>query len=254
MPIIVVVAGVVLILVGFLVYAQLSRASPSVPGATNQDTQAVAHVVTSVPPAVYDQVGAGAQGNPLKTSGAAQGPGEPTVYYVGAASCPFCAAERWALVAALARFGQVSGLALSSSSSTDVFPNTPTFSLVGTTLTSPYVKFVEAETQDRDQKPLQSPTAQASELMTKYDAQGSIPFVMIGDLYYRVGAGYDPSVLNGMSWTQIAADLSNPNSTVSKAIIGTSNVLSAAICRTTGGQPQSVCGSVAIKQISLPGR
>src|SRR5438876_6623085 len=36
--------------------------------------------------------------------------GKPVVLYVGAQYCPFCAAERWALVLALSRFGHWAGL------------------------------------------------------------------------------------------------------------------------------------------------
>ena len=68
---------------------------------------------TSVPASTLDTVGAGSGvtappeikgGTPL-TSG-----GKPEVLYMGAEYCPFCAAERWAMVVALSRFGTFSGL------------------------------------------------------------------------------------------------------------------------------------------------
>ena len=36
--------------------------------------------------------------------------GKPLVFFMGAEWCPFCASERWALVAATSRFGKWTGL------------------------------------------------------------------------------------------------------------------------------------------------
>ena len=36
--------------------------------------------------------------------------GKPEVLYMGAEYCPYCAAERWAMIVALSRFGTFSGL------------------------------------------------------------------------------------------------------------------------------------------------
>ena len=55
------------------------------------------------------------------------------------------------------------------------------------------------------------------------------------------GASYNPGVLDGLSWSTIAADLSNPNSPVAKAVDGTANYITAAICKMTGNQPASAC-------------
>ena len=48
-------------------------------------------------------------------------------------------------------------------------------------------------------------------------------------------------MLAGLSWSTIAADLSNPNSAVAKAVDGTANYITAAICKMTGNQPASAC-------------
>jgi hypothetical protein len=58
------------------------------------------------------------------------------------------------------------------------------------------------------------------------------------------GASYDPAVLAGLSWATIATDLHNPSSPVTKAIGGTANYITAAICKMTGNQPASACTSV----------
>ena len=56
-----------------------------------------------------------------------------------------------------------------------------------------------------------------------------------------IGARYDPGVLAGLTWATIAADLHNPNSAVAKAVDGTANYITAAICKLTGNQPASAC-------------
>jgi hypothetical protein len=48
-------------------------------------------------------------------------------------------------------------------------------------------------------------------------------------------------VLAGLSWSKIAADLHDPNTAVAKAVNGTANYITAAICKMTGNQPASAC-------------
>ena len=40
--------------------------------------------------------------------------------------------------------------------------------------------------------------------------QGAIPFVDYGNRFLTVGASNNPSVLAGLTWAQITADLHNP--------------------------------------------
>jgi hypothetical protein len=56
-------------------------------------------------------------------------------------------------------------------------------------------------------------------------------------------------VLQGLSWSQIASDLSDPNSNVTQAIVGNANILTAAICTATNNQPQSVCSASYIQSL-----
>jgi len=56
-----------------------------------------------------------------------------------------------------------------------------------------------------------------------------------------IGASYDATILSGLKWDQIASDLNNPDSPVAKAINGTANHITAAICKMTGNQPASAC-------------
>jgi len=188
--------------------------------------------------------------------------------YMGAEYCPYCAAERWAMVVALSRFGTFSGLTTTHSASVDgqgqqeVFPNTSTWTFHNASYTSPYLVFqhVEENTNVPDSSTggytnLETPTAAQNALISKYDnapyskAQaGSIPFIDFGNKYMIVGASYTPQVLAGKSWAQIAAALKTPTSPIAKAVDGTANYITASICEMTNNQPASACTS-AVKAL-----
>jgi hypothetical protein len=93
---------------------------------------------------------------------------------------------------------------------------------------------------------LQTPTAAQTALLTKYDSAngGAIPFIDYGNKLSSVGATYDPGVLAGLTWSQIAGDLHNPDSPVAKGALGAANYTIAAICALTGDQPASACTPV----------
>jgi hypothetical protein len=61
------------------------------------------------------------------------------------------------------------------------------------------------------------------------------------------GASYDPQVLAGQDWSEIAAGLSDPSNPVTQAILTTGNYMSAGICQASKGQPGSVCQSSGVK-------
>ncbi len=246
-----VVAGIALLVGAFLLIRWYTTPVPPPP--LNVDaTQKVVAAITSIPASELDAVGKGSANNVIKpVSGSAlTGPtGHPEVFYLGAEYCPYCAAERWPLIIALSRFGSFTGLKTTTSSSSDVYPNTPTFTFHGATYTSQYVDFVSVETTDRDRNPLESPTAAQQALVNQYDTSGSIPFVDFGNRYAFSGAMYLPDVLSGMSWQAVADTLLQPDSNQAKAILGSANLITAAVCRLTSDQPASVCSSATVQAI-----
>jgi hypothetical protein len=251
--------ALVLVLAGVLVVIRPGQSpATSAPAGGSSGTaaqdRAVAGAVMTVPAATFNAVGAGTaaglstiSGQPTLTSD-----GKPEVLYIGGEFCPYCAAERWALAAALSRFGTFTGLGLIHSSPTDVYASTPTLSFYKSAYTSTYVSFTPVEwfgEKDDASTPfghvyLQQPTAAQEALFDKY-AAGSIPFVDIGD-HYLTGVQYVPSALQGMTWSQVAAAMRDPASTVAKDIDGAANVLTAAICTMTHGQPAGVCSSAGV--------
>ena len=237
-------------------------------GPTGAALASVVSDVTSVPASTLDKINNGSgqvtskpaaikNGTPLTANG------KPEMLYMGAEYCPYCAAERWSMIVALSRFGTFSGLTTTHSASVngngqnEPYPNTPTWTFHGSTYTSKYLTFtpVEMETNIPDSSTggyttLQTPTKEQQALLTKYDAPpyvassdqaGAIPFIYFGGKYLSIGASYDATTLSGLKWDQIAADLNNPDSPVAKAINGTANHITAAICKMTGNQPASAC-------------
>lgn len=215
-----------------------------------------------VPPATLDAVGVGTANNPPSkinapplTSG-----GKPEVLYVGAEYCPYCAAERWAVAVALSRFGTLNGVGLTTSSAIDVDPSTPTLSFHKATLTSSTISFVGyEETTNKSTadgsgyEPLDTLSTADAKLVQTYDyppyvsSKGAIPFIDIGGTYVQSGAAYDPGLLAGKTHAQIAAALSDPTNPIAKAVNGSANALTAAICATTNQQPSNVCGAAGVK-------
>jgi hypothetical protein len=230
------------------------------PGTTMLSPQVLAAL--SVPTATLDAVGSPSSvALPTKTSSTngailKDSAGKPLVTYIGAEYCPYCAAERWALAVALSRFGTFENLHGTHSSDTDQYPGTQTLSFYGSTYDSAYVDFqaVEETTNQPDvdggYQALQTPTAAQSALMAKYDAEGSIPFLDIANRYVVTGSSFSPQVLQGLSRSQIAADLSDSHSAVGQAIDGAANDITAAIASVTGNQPASVGSSATIAAIA----
>ena len=68
-------------------------------------------------------------------------------------------------------------------------------------------------------------------------SKGAIPFVYLGGHYLITGASALPSVLTGKSWATIATSLHDPSNPVAKAVNGTANFITAAICKMTSNQP-----------------
>jgi len=235
-------------------------------GPTGSALAAVVDKVTSVPASTLDTVGKGGFAGKVQTLTGNPKPltanGKPELLYMGAEFCPYCGAMRWGLIVALSRFGTFSGLATVHSAvsngggGAEPDPNTPTWTFLHAKYSSPYLNFtsVEESTNIPDPSngaytPLQTPTSAQQAIINKYDVapytteNGAIPFLDFGNKYVSIGTPYDPGVLAGLSWSTIAADLSNPSSPVAQAVDGTANYITAAICKMTGNQPASACTS-----------
>ena len=224
-------------------------------------SDAVTRSVTAVPAAVLDQIGRGSVNTlprPIVGQPALTSAGKPLVVYLGAEYCPFCAAQRWGVVVALARFGSFADLGATHSASADIYPDTATLSFHGATYASPYLVFEGVEMQSNSRAgstyaTLDTPSGAQRQLLRTYDAPpyvaadaaGSIPFIDFGNRYVASGASISPQLLAGLSAEQIAAALADPASPIAKGIDGSANVITAVLCQLTDQQPATVCGSPA---------
>ena len=254
------VLAVIAIVVAFIVVKSMS--SPATPPSSAARTPlpaSVAKNITGVPASALAAVGKGSVitssppvtkvTGPLLTSN-----GKPEMLYIGAEYCPYCAAMRWSMAVALSRFGTLSTpLHGIHSASNDAFPDTATLTFYKTGYNSKYLTFTPVENLTVDHSLLQSPTAQQNQIWARYEPdpqQRGYPFIDIGNRYVIKGPIYDPGVLKGLTWSQIAADLQNPSSPVAQGVLGAANYITAAICKTTNNQPASVCAAPSIKAVA----
>src|SRR5579871_3821571 len=144
-PIVALAAGAIIFIIGGLIVAKLvTGGAPAAQDTGGAVSPTVAQELANVPWTVGNSVGKGSatglpspvSGEPLRGAG-----GQPQIAYFGAEYCPFCAAQRWAMIVALDRFGTFSNLHTARSASDDVYASTPTFSFYGSSFQSDYVDF-----------------------------------------------------------------------------------------------------------------
>jgi hypothetical protein len=235
---------------------------------TTAATATLTKTLATIPSGTYDSRTVVPPGNPptllTGSSPMTQG-GKPRVLYIGAEYCPYCAAERWAVVSALSRFGTFTGLGETTSSHIDVYPDTPTLSFHGATYTSKYLVFKGYETQSNQVKgssyaPLDKLSTADGTLFDKYDfppyftSKGAIPFIDFGGKYATQGASYTPQLFAGLTHQKVADEIVDPATDISRSVIGTANVFTAAICQLTHDKPANVCTTAGVQAaaVSLP--
>lgn len=256
--------ALVLVIVIVLVVIKLTGTSTvptsSAPAPPTPAPPTIVHAVTSIPASVYDAVGItspdAAVAPPVLLHGqpALSREGKPEVLFVGDEFCPYCAAERWALVAALSRFGTFSVLDQTQSGSNEAFPGTPTFTFAGARYSSKYVA-VDLVEHYGDQKNgagtayavLQRLTNTERSLMSTYDRVtpavpgGVVPFVDVANEAVVAGGSFSPSIFEQLSVTDIANGLTDPKDPATQAIVTAANYLAAVICQADGQLPTNVC-------------
>jgi pimeloyl-ACP methyl ester carboxylesterase len=232
----------VLAVVVALVAVKLTSTPARLVASESPASSVVVRQVTTVPVAVLTRVNPGQEITPLqavKTSGPPlRIDGKPAIVFVSEESCPFCAAERWSLAVALSHFGIWSHLGTTTSSATDVYPDTATLSFRTAHYQSTELTLRTTELTDNAGRPLQAQTPLDTSLIGTFDVppyvnsadqSGAVPFLDIDNRYVLAGAQYDPQILAGLSAAQISGQLSNPASPVATAIDGSAQVIVAAI-------------------------
>jgi hypothetical protein len=252
-PIIGTLVVIVAVVVGFILASANSNSADAQIG--KPVDPAILNKVVSISPSVLAAVGTGKLIPPYyKISGPALSlNGKPEVLYIGGEFCPYCAADRWSMVNALSRFGTFSHLSYMRSAATD--QNLVTFTFRGSSYSSKYIAFKGVENADRNDQQLEPLTPQEQQLLSTLGHNG-YPFVDIAGQYANDApnaypSGFDPGVLSGKSWTQVASALSDPSNTITQDVVGNANYLTAAICKVTGGKPASACNTPTIRNIKI---
>ena len=262
--------------VGLVTYALTHVSSPTAPALPAVTSPAVLATLSSVPTSTFDAAGATVPGTALTEPTVLSGQppltvdGKPEVLFVGAEYCPFCAAERWPLVVALARFGKFTALHDAVSSAQTVFPSTATFSFVGVAYTSRWVALTGVELFS-DQAgpngtflrltrltPAQAAVVARTAPLAGGLSAGGTPFLDVAGRLATTTSGFSPALLADQSQAQIADAVASPAPTSStggadpttpptgQAVLAVANQLSAGICAATGQQPASVCQSKGV--------
>ena len=263
--------------VGLVTYALTHVVSPTTPAPPAVTSPAVLATLSKIPAATFDEVGVTASGTtitpPVVLSGAPplSLDGKPEVLFVGGEFCPFCAAERWPLVVALARFGRFTALHDTVSSNQTEFAGTPTFSFVGVAYSSPWVALTGVELYSDQTGPngafqrLTRLTPAQAAVVARTAPQvgglsaGGVPFLDVAGRLATATSGCSPALLAGQSQAQIAAAVADPQSATpatttgstpaaptGQAVLAVANELSAGICSATGQQPAAVCRSKGV--------
>ncbi|HEY8139772.1 MAG TPA: DUF929 family protein [Nitrososphaera sp.] len=175
--------------------------------------------------------------------------GKSLVFFMGAGFCPYCAAERWAIVAALSKFGTWEGIVEDSSAGHDEkYLNIPTLSFARAKYDSKLIEFIGRETADRNFEPLQELDDKDYQILDTFNPDQIIPFLLIDGQFMQVGSGYSPQLLEGLDHAKVRAALADANSAVGKAIDSEANNIAAMICKSIGGK-SDVCSSDRIRAL-----
>src|SRR5260370_23084291 len=254
-------AMVTVIVMGVAIFVVKGLPKSSQKGSGNLPTS-VTSQITSVPVSTLSRVGTGtlpATGLPLRSisdTTLTSFQGKPEMLYIGAEFCPYCAAMRWSMAVALSRVGTFGPLRGIHSTSSDLYPNTATLTFYKQKYSSPYLTFTSVENQTVTKRPLQPTTRTQQSLWVKYDStQGSVgyPFIYFGGKVIMTGPLYVPSVLKGLTWSQIASQLSHPTSTEAQNVDVAAYYITASICSITNNAPASVCKAAPIPAVAAKG-
>ena len=190
--------------------------------------------------------------------------GHPEIMFICAEYWPQCAAERWAFVMALVKFGTFSNLPGTTSLAREADPGTPTFSFYRAGYSSKYLTLVTDELETNTYIPaaseyplLQFPTRQEMNMISTWDVApytaktGSIPFAYIGGKFIVTSAQYNAGAIASMNFATAARIMTSGTSAVSKQVEAAAGYLVGDLCALTHDQPASVCSQLPPSLIGI---
>ena len=173
--------------------------------------------------------------------------GKPVVVYIGADYCEFCAVQRWSLVMALMRFGNISGLEYMASASGSE-GDYPTFTFTHVSYTSPYIVLQSYEVSDRSGNTLTTVPSTYSSTWQHYGSY--FPFMNFGNTYVVSTSMLLPAELSGKNWSQVITGI-KAGDPIGLQIKQSANLITALICKVTGEVPAKICNASPIPDTSF---
>jgi hypothetical protein len=180
--------------------------------------------------------------------------GKPEVLYFGAEADPFSAAQAWAVLVALGRFGTFTGVTAIRSAKFDGISPIDTWSLYGSSYHSAYLAFVPVETRSGV---LALPTAGSGKsggysamrqltsgqraILARDNPNRGTPFLDFAGQTAMVGTTFPPDSLEGLTWGQITASLGKPGTGPGARIVAAADFLTTQLCAVTGNKPARAC-------------
>jgi thiol-disulfide isomerase/thioredoxin len=145
--------------------------------------------------------------------------GKALIFFMGAGFCPYCASERWAIVRALSIFGRWQCLVDTTSADHDEkYLNISTVDFSKAKYINDHVEFVGRETAYRNFEPVQELDKTGYEILDALNPDPIILLLLIDWQFIQTSSGYRPHLLEGMDHAKVKPKLSNPASSVSRAI------------------------------------
>ena len=179
--------------------------------------------------------------------------GRPILFFMGAQYCPFCAAQRWALIEATSRFGVWSGVEpFASPAGMDGFSSVPTYDLTAARFTSDVLSVRTKEIADASGGRLQDLDDVEAGLVDAFNPRGSVPFIAATGTggQYTIDLAYSPGLLQGDDFDEIRQAVgAGEDSAAVRAISGQADAITAVLCTLTGGQPASACGTPVVTEL-----
>jgi hypothetical protein len=165
------------------------------------------------------------------------------VFFLGAQYWPFCAAERWALVSALERFGTLTGYTPETHApGLAGFRLVPTYDLRTAVYTSAYLAYSDKEIFDKDNTPLDTFDNDEQSIVDQFNPQATFPFLIINGQYAQFDSGYSPGLIDGMDFATLRSQLdAGEQNDATNAINAEADLITKYLCHSTGGEPATTC-------------
>ena len=192
--------------------------------------------------------------------------GKPEVLYVGTEFCPYCAAETWALLVALGRFGTFTGVNEIRSASYPPIPPLDSWTFYGSSYSSEYLTFVPVETYSNvlvspradplkaaSYRLLQKLTPAQRALMNEADKAHATPFTDFGGQAVMTGSPVPALPLEHLTWSQLTSALRAHRGAAAQAVIGAADYITAELCTLTRDRPATACPPSIKAFQDLPG-